>query len=59
MVGAQLGAKGLTSGFSFPPGGGLAEEFEVLISPDFEVIGKLFGGEVAGEDFFEGVALPP
>jgi len=30
-----------------------------LISPHFEAIGDLFGGEVAGEDFFEGVALSP
>jgi hypothetical protein len=28
-----------------------------LVSLHFEVIGELFGGEVCGEDFLEGVAL--
>ena len=47
----------LASGFVLLSGGALAEEFEVLISLHFEVIGELCGVEVAGEGFFEGIAL--
>ena len=48
---------GLTPGFVSLFDGALAEELEVLVSLHFEVIGKLFGCEVCGEDFLEGVAL--